>query len=1121
MPETSSHKLRPHPPAAPPSRAPGSSPAYAELDVVTNFCFLRGASHPDELVYRAAELGYRAIAITDINSLAGVVRAWEAVKEVASQGPAPKLIVGAHLTFTDAPDLLVYPTNRDAYGRLCRLLTVGKRRAEKGHCLLTLADFLDHQEGLLAALAGPIPSINDHESAIGLLKDALGKRLSLAVSRLYSSDDLGDLHAAVDLSRHYAIPLLATNAVHYHDPSRRALQDVLTCVRHGCTIPDAGLRLFPNAERYLKSPEQMHRLFVDYPLAIRRGLEIAEQVEFDLSQLRYEYPVELTPPDMKSIDYLAQLTWEGAAERYGPSTPGLITNNLQVPLKVRNLIFHELKLIEQLHYEAYFLTVYDIVRFARSRGILCQGRGSAANSAVCFCIGVTSVDPARIDTLFERFISAARGEPPDIDVDFEHERREEVLQYIYEKYGRERAGMTAEVITYRGRSAVRDVGRALGMGLDQVDQMAGRLDWWDSGTLGDDRLREIGMDPSNPHIRRVIDITAELLGFPRHLSQHVGGMVMTQRPLCEMVPIENASMPGRTVIEWDKNDIDALGILKVDCLALGMLTCISKTLALINRPDQPRRHGDTEAQRTINVSVVPRPKELYQIPPEDPAVYEMISNADTVGVFQIESRAQMSMLPRLRPKCFYDLVIEVAIVRPGPIQGNMVHPYLRRRNGEEPVQYPSEALRNVLQRTLGIPLFQEQAMSIAMVGAGFTAEEADQLRRAMAAWRRHGAIDRFHVRFLEGMGRNGYTPEFSEYCFHQIRGFGEYGFPESHAASFALLVYASAWLKHHYPGEFAAGLINSQPMGFYAPAQIIRDVRDHGIEVHPADVNHSTWDCTLEYQATAPSISPRSEIHPALRLGLRLVKGLRKSAADRIGAARQQVSRFSSIDHLHRQAGLSKAVLTTLAEADAFASLGLSRREALWQVMSLSDEGYPLFEDSALEEAPKSDSMTDQPSTAALIGNEPLASEDAFLPPMPLSREVMTDYATTGLSLKSHPAALVREQLDAQRILCAKDIADLPRGHWVEVAGVVLVRQRPATAAGIVFCTIEDETGIANLIIKPDVYERYRDAARFATFLQADGYIERQGQVIHVLVKRLFNLNHLLIDLNAPSRDFH
>ncbi len=1164
MPEISSDKLRPHPPAAPPMRDHGSSSAYAELDVVTNFCFLRGASHADELVYRAAELGYRAIAITDINSLAGVVRAWEAVKEVASKGPAPKLIVGTHLTFTDAPDLLVYPTNREAYGRLCRLLTLGKRRADKGECLLNLADFIDHQEGMLAALTGPAAAISTFRFPIETLKDALGKRLSIAVARLYGSDDLGDLHAAVELSRHYAIPLLATNAVHYHDSSRRALQDVLTCVRHGCTIHDAGFRLFPNAERHLKSPEQMHRMFANQPQAIRRGLEIAEQIEFDLGQLRYEYPVELTPPGMKSIDHLATLAWQGAAERYGPSTPASQStiNHQQIPKKVRDLLVHELKLIEQLHYEAYFLTVYDIVRFARSRGILCQGRGSAANSAVCFCIGVTSVDPTRIDTLFERFISAARGEPPDIDVDFEHERREEVLQYIYEKYGRERAGMTAEVITYRGRSAVRDVGKAMGLGLDQVDQMAGRLDWWDRGTISDDRLREIGMDPSNPHIRRVIDITAELLGFPRHLSQHVGGMVMTQRPLCEMVPIENASMPGRTVIEWDKNDIDALGILKVDCLALGMLTCISKTLALIN--SNPRRHRDT-----IDASTAPIPRELYQIPAEDPAVYEMISDADTVGVFQIESRAQMSMLPRLRPKCFYDLVIEVAIVRPGPIQGNMVHPYLRRRNGEEPVEYPSEALRKVLAKTLGIPLFQEQAMSIAMVGAGFTAEEADQLRRAMAAWRRHGAIDRFHTRFLEGMRKNGYTVEFSEYCFHQIRGFGEYGFPESHAASFALLVYASAWLKHYHPAEFAAALINSQPMGFYAPAQIIRDVRDHDVEVRPADINHSTWDCTLEdrhegtearrhegnagdevpdgdegnkwstYEGTegrgeAAGSSPPclrasvpSCLPPALRLGFRLVKGLRRLAADRIVTARQDVGSFVSVDHLHRLTGLSKKVLTTLAEADAFASLGLPRREALWQVMALSDEAYPLFDDSISEETPEPDSINNQQSTAAPASAASSPSSlrrsvaPSLLPPMPLSREVMTDYATTGLSLKSHPAALVREQLDAQRIVRAKDLADLPRGHWVKVAGVVLVRQRPATAAGIVFCTIEDETGIANLIIKPDVYERYRDAARSATFLQADGYVERQGQVIHVLAKRLFNLNHLLIDLNAPSRDFH
>ncbi len=758
------------------------------------------------------------------------------------------------------------------------------------------------------------------------------------------------------------------------------------------------------------------------------------------------------------MQHLSELAWEGARTRY--------TQDL--PQKVSDLLTRELTLIEQLHYEAYFLTVNDIVRFARSRGILCQGRGSAANSAVCYCLGVTSVDPSRIDVLFERFISAARGEPPDIDVDFEHERREEVLQYIYEKYGRERSGMTAEVISYRGRSAVRDVGKALGLSLDMVDQMAKRLEGWSAGTISESQLREIGLDPANPHIRQVMDITSQILGFPRHLSQHVGGMVMTRGPLCEMVPIENASMPGRTVIEWDKNDIDTLGILKVDCLGLGMLTCLSKALVLMNERS---------------------PRELYQIPPEDPAVYDMICQADTVGVFQIESRAQMSMLPRLKPRNFYDLIIEVAIVRPGPIQGNMVHPYLRRRNGEESVTYPSEALREVLSKTLGVPLFQEQAMKIAMVGAGFTGEEADQLRRAMAAWRHHGSIERFHQRFIDGMLANGYTPEFADYCFMQIRGFGEYGFPESHAASFALLVYASAWIKHYYPAEFACALINSQPMGFYAPAQIVRDAKAHGVTVLPPDVNHSTWDCLIE-----------SDGENALRLGYRLIKGFRRESADTIAAAREHAGQFTSIEQFQRQTGMKRKDIQKLAEADAFASLGLKRREALWQAMELSDDHHPLFD---------------------LVPSISINNQQSTLPPMALGQEVMTDYATTSLSLKQHPVSLIRPMLDEMRIIPACRLADLPQETWVKVVGLVLVRQRPATASGIVFETLEDETGTANIIIRTQIYERYRAAARHAVLLECDGYIERNGMVIHILARRLTDLTHLINDLHHHSRDFH
>ncbi len=1069
MPDLVAPKLHYHVPAP---RGSLSECDYAELEVTTNYSFLRGASHPDELMYRAAELGYRAIAITDFNTLCGVVRAYEGWKETSSKGPAPKLIIGARLTLNDFPDLLVWATDRASYGRLCRLLTLGKRRAEKGSCLLTLDDFLQHQEGLLAAIANrhehPFrhPAIellhrskcrNTYDRLIQL-RETLGDRLSLAICRLYGGSDVRQIDAVLTLGKQLGIPPLATNCAYYHDPSRRVLQDVLTCIRHLVPIQQAGYHLFPNGERYLKPPAAMHRLFDDLPQAIQRGLEIAERCTFSLAELRYEYPNELAPEGKTPMQHLSELAWEGARTRY--------TQDL--PQKVSDLLTRELTLIEQLHYEAYFLTVNDIVRFARSRGILCQGRGSAANSAVCYCLGVTSVDPSRIDVLFERFISAARGEPPDIDVDFEHERREEVLQYIYEKYGRERSGMTAEVISYRGRSAVRDVGKALGLSLDMVDQMAKRLEGWSAGTISESQLREIGLDPANPHIRQVMDITSQILGFPRHLSQHVGGMVMTRGPLCEMVPIENASMPGRTVIEWDKNDIDTLGILKVDCLGLGMLTCLSKALVLMNERS---------------------PRELYQIPPEDPAVYDMICQADTVGVFQIESRAQMSMLPRLKPRNFYDLIIEVAIVRPGPIQGNMVHPYLRRRNGEESVTYPSEALREVLSKTLGVPLFQEQAMKIAMVGAGFTGEEADQLRRAMAAWRHHGSIERFHQRFIDGMLANGYTPEFADYCFMQIRGFGEYGFPESHAASFALLVYASAWIKHYYPAEFACALINSQPMGFYAPAQIVRDAKAHGVTVLPPDVNHSTWDCLIE-----------SDGENALRLGYRLIKGFRRESADTIAAAREHAGQFTSIEQFQRQTGMKRKDIQKLAEADAFASLGLKRREALWQAMELSDDHHPLFD---------------------LVPSISINNQQSTLPPMALGQEVMTDYATTSLSLKQHPVSLIRPMLDEMRIIPACRLADLPQETWVKVVGLVLVRQRPATASGIVFETLEDETGTANIIIRTQIYERYRAAARHAVLLECDGYIERNGMVIHILARRLTDLTHLINDLHHHSRDFH
>ncbi|MCW5766815.1 MAG: error-prone DNA polymerase, partial [Phycisphaeraceae bacterium] len=803
---------------------PRTEPAYAELSVRTNYDFLTGASHPEELVERAAELGLAAIAVTDTHTLGGVVRA-----HVAARQAGLPLVVGSRVLLRPhepGPPIgvLLYPTDRDSYGRLCRLLTIGKRRADKGDCVLTAHDLLELHAGLLAVVQPPATPDDAALRTMAALRGVFDDdRLSVAIARRLGPDDDERFWQARALAQRLDAPLAAVNDVLHHAPERRPLQDVLTCVRHGCTLADAGLRLQPNGERHLKPPAEMARLMAGCPQALARSVQIARRAgAFSLDCLRYEYPDEVVPPGATPMSHLAELTWAGARERYPRG----------VPEKVRAQILHELALIDELRYAPYFLTVHDIVRFARGRRILCQGRGAAANSAVCYCLGVTSVDPDRISLLFERFISRERNEPPDIDIDFEHERREEVLQYIYGKYGRDRAALTAEIISYRGRSAVREIGKALGLSLDCTDRLARNLELWSDGTVPPERLAEIGLDPADPTIRRLAALCRQAAGFPRHRSQHVGGFVISRGPLCETVPIENAAMPDRTVIEWDKDDLDAMGLLKIDCLGLGMLTCIRKTMELVNAAPGPPRP----------------PLELHTIPPEDAGVYDMICRADTVGVFQIESRAQMSMLPRLRPRCFYDLVIEVAIVRPGPIQGKMVHPYLRRRNGQEPAWYPDERVRAVLGRTLGVPLFQEQAMALAIVAAGFTPGEADALRRAMAAWKRKGdLIVRFGRKIIDGMTARGYSTEFAERCVEQIKGFSEYGFPESHAASFALLVYASCWLKHHHPAAFGAALLNSQPMGFYAPAQIVRDAQEHGVEVRPIDVNASRWDCTLEH----------------------------------------------------------------------------------------------------------------------------------------------------------------------------------------------------------------------------------------------------------------------------------
>ncbi|MBL0922103.1 MAG: error-prone DNA polymerase [Phycisphaerales bacterium] len=1066
MPDSPPAKARPHPSKRPAQRASparrAAGPAYAELAVTTNFTFLTGASHPDEFVARAAELGHSAAAVADVNSLAGAVRA-----HVAAKDAGIPLAVGVRLRFNRPPGLeaLVFPTDRAAYARLCRLLTLGKRRSAKAQCDLTVHDFLEHADGLLAVLIPPRDIGEDFiETAQGLASILTADRLSLGAVRAYAPDDLERLDAIDALARRLRVPLAAINDAHHHVPGRRPLQDVLTCVRHGCAIDAAGFRLHANAERHLKPPEEMARLFASRPAALERSAEIARRASaFSLDQLRYEYPDEDVPPGSSPMRHLRELARAGALQRYPAG----------VPDKVAAQIEHEMALIEELRYAPYFLTCREIVAFARSRGILCQGRGAAANSAVCYCLGVTSVDPERVDVLFERFVSRERNEPPDIDIDFEHERREEVIQHIYERYGRERAALTAEVITYQPRSAVRDVGKALGLSLDCVDRLARTLDWWDRGAVSPARLRELGFDPADPTLRRLAALTAEILGFPRHLSQHVGGFVITRGPLCESVPIENAAMPDRTVIEWDKDDLDALGMLKIDILGLGMLTCIRKAFDLA----APDAGG---------------PLTLAGVPAEDPAVYDMLCEADSVGVFQVESRAQMSMLPRLRPRCFYDLVIEVAIVRPGPIQGDMVHPYLRRRNHEEPVSFPHPDVERVLAKTLGVPLFQEQVMQLAIVAAGFSPGEADALRRAMAAWKRKGdALRAFEGQFIGGMLQRGYPREFAERCFEQVRGFSEYGFPESHAASFALLVYVSAWLKRRHPAAFAAALLNSQPMGFYAPAQIVRDARDHGVRVLPIDVNHSAWDCALE----------REPAHDAaLRLGTRLVKGLAQRDADALADAVARRGPFPSIDALRRAAPLPVGALRRLAQADAFQSMGLDRQRALWAVRALRDERLPLFEHADTTEP------------------------DAALPEIALDARVRHDYDAAGLSLKAHPMAALRERLDAAGASPAGDLRDeaaWPHGTPIRVAGVVTCRQRPSTASGVVFITLEDETGFANLIVRPRVYERFRAAARHSVILLAAGRVERQGPVVHVHTRTLRSLDDPEAALLAPSRNFH
>ena len=1032
---------------------------YAELQVSTSFTFLEGASHPDELALTAAALGHAAIAVTDRNSLAGVVQAHKGARQHGL-----RLIVGCRLDLTDADSLLAYPTDRAAYARLSRLLTLGKRRAPKGACFIARQDVLDHAEGMLFLLVPPDRRDPAFVHALRGWRDGLGNRLHLAASHRYRGDDQRRLSWLAGLAEAERVPLVATNDVLYHTPARRPLADVMTCIRTGATIDEAGWRLSANAERHLKAGVEMARLFHRHPQAIARAVEIADACRFSLEELRYEYPDEVAEDGRSPQETLTRLTWTGAARRYPDG----------VPEKVTKALHHELALIGQLGYAPYFLTVHDIVRYARSRGILCQGRGSAANSAVCYCLGITEIDPAHFDLLFERFISAARNEPPDIDVDFEHERREEVIQYIYGKYGRDRAGLTATVIRYRARGAIREVGKAMGLSADLVARLSGSVWGWSRHGVDGERARQYGFDPDDPRLRRTLDLAQELIGFPRHLSQHVGGFVITRGPLSDLCPVANAAMEGRTTIEWDKDDIDALGILKVDVLALGMLTCLRRGFDLL------KRHYDSALT-------------LATVPQEDPATYDMLCRADSLGVFQVESRAQMSMLPRLRPKTFYDLVIEVAIVRPGPIQGDMVHPYLRRRNGEEPVHFPSKELEGVLKKTLGVPLFQEQAMKIAIVAAGFSPEDADRLRRAMATFRKTGLVHTFHDRFIEGMVARDYDRAFAERCFQQIEGFGEYGFPESHAASFALLAYVSAWMKCHHPDVFAAALLNSQPMGFYAPAQIVRDAREHGVTVLPPDVNASDWDCTLE-----PLVSGEGKRH-ALRLGLRLVRGMDEDTARDLVLCRG--AGYRDPHDLWRRARVPVAGLERLARADAFRSVGLDRRAALWAVKALGEQPLPLF-------AGLADSAQEEPETV--------------LPAMALGEHVVMDYGSLCLSLKAHPMALLRDGFTG--VAPAERLGTVRAGTRLTVVGLALVRQRPGSADGVVFITLEDETGIANLVIMPDMFEKFRKTILGARLIAATGRVERNGkpnpeggEVIHLRVERLTDLTHRLRELTDPG----
>jgi error-prone DNA polymerase len=1020
--------------------------AYAELNCWSNFSFLSAASHPEELVQEAARIGYRALALTDECSLAGVVRAHEAAVDCGL-----KLLIGSEVCIEAGPRLILLATDVEGYGNLSQLISRGRRRTAKGRYRLLPMDL---EAGLAGCLAIWVADARASASQGEWLSDRFAGRCWIGVALHRAGDDHTRLSAFERLGRRFDIPLVAIGAVRMHSMVRAPLLDVLRAIRDGVGVA-AGATHRQNREQYLRPPKELARFYP--PALLEETLVVAGRCRFSLNELRYEYPKELVPSGETPDTYLRRMTQVGAERRWPDG----------MPIAVRQQVEHELGLIEELGYAPYFLTVFDIVRFARDRGILCQGRGSAANSVVCYCLGITEVDPSRTAMLFERFISRERGEPPDIDVDFEHQRREEVIQYLYAKYGRERAALAATVIRYRPKSAIRDVGKAIGLAHDQVDRLARNLNWWDGQQVAPERLREVGLDPVNPRIERLLQLVHELLGFPRHLSQHVGGFVISHGSLARLVPIENAAMDGRSVIQWDKDDLDALGILKIDCLALGMLSAIRRALDLIN--------GFRGTALDVG-----------SIPPEDPAVYQMIQRAETTGVFQIESRAQMAMLPRLRPDCFYDLVIEVAIVRPGPIQGDMVHPYLRRRQGLEPVSYPSAEVERVLGRTLGVPIFQEQVIQVATVAAGFDPGEADRVRRSMAAWRRRGGLEQIRERLIGGMTSRGYDQTFAEQIYHQILGFGEYGFPESHAASFALLVYCSAWLKHHEPAAFFAALINSQPMGFYAPAQLVREARRQGVEVRPVDVCASDWDCTLELMRQG---------EPALRLGLRLVKGLSRDAAARIAAARAEQTLDSLTDLRHR-AALDRRDLKALAAADALAALAGNRYQAGWQA-ALKVRRLPLLP-GVDEEAPL-----------------------PLLPPPSEGEAIVADYAHLGLSLRRHPLALLRTRLSELRLLTADAVRQVEPGTRVRTAGLAITRQRPASANEVTFVTLEDETGQLNLVIWKRIATRRRAALLQARLLGAVGEVQRESGVTHVVVSDLADYSSMLGGLVFRGRDFH